>query len=193
MLLQRLRQESEGDAELRAAYGKLMDDMVDALLSQRVPEEKLEVLESYYARAEALDGQALEQAAAQAGNSGLALLGAYGQKNRNRYVAQAKKYIEEHCTDSHLSLETAAESIGINSAYLSRLFYELSEVNFVNYVNGCRVERAKRLLRQSKLPVQEVGFRSGFNSVQNFNRVFKRHMGTTPGAYRKDRGEGKEI
>ncbi len=193
LLLQRLRQETEEDAALRAAYGKLMDDMVDALLSQRVPEEKLAVFESYYCRSEELDGEALEQLAAQAGNSGLTLLGAYGQKNRNRYVAQAQKYIEEHCTDSHLSLETAAESIGINSAYLSRLFYELSEVNFVNYVNGCRVERAKLLLRQSKLPVQEVGFRSGFNSVQNFNRVFKRHTGTTPGAYRKDprEAEGK--
>ena len=116
---------------------------------------------------------------------GLSLLAYYGQKNRNRYVAQAQKYIQERCVDSHLSLEMVADSVGITPAYLSRLFYELSEVNFVNYVNECRVQRAKLLLRQSKIPVQEVGFRCGFNSLQNFNRVFKRHTGTTPGAYRK--------
>lgn len=100
-------------------------------------------------------------------------------------MAQAQKYIQERCVDSHLSLEMVADSVGITPAYLSRLFYELSEVNFVNYVNECRVQRAKLLLRQSKIPVQEVGFRCGFNSLQNFNRVFKRHTGTTPGAYRK--------
>ena len=58
-------------------------------------------------------------------------------------------------------------------------------MNFVNYVNQCRVEKAKLLLTQSKIPTQEVGFRCGFNSLQNFNRVFKRHAGMTPGAYRK--------
>lgn len=73
-------------------------------------------------------------------------------------MAQAQKYIQERCVDSHLSLEMVADSVGITPAYLSRLFYELSEVNFVNYVNECRVQRAKLLLRQSKIPVQEVGF-----------------------------------
>lgn len=177
------------DSERRAALGGMADSMVEALLGLHAPEEKLSVFDAYYRQADSLDAVALETLALEVGEQGIALLSYYGQKNRNRYVAQAQKYIQERCTDSHLSLDMVAESVGINPAYLSRLFYELSEVNFVNYVNGCRVERAKLLLRQSKIPVQEVGFRSGFNSLQNFNRVFKRHTGMTPGAYRKQEGE----
>ena len=170
---------------LKTSCAAVIDDLVEALLSLHVPQEKLELFESYYRKAELSDETELVAVAREVGLQGLSLLGLYSQKNRNRYVSQAQKYIQEHCSDSHLSLETVSTSIGITPTYLSRLFYELCDMNFVNYVNECRVEKAKLLLTQSKIPTQEVGFRCGFNSLQNFNRVFKRHVGTTPGAYRK--------
>ena len=185
VLLQEAAHAAAGSLSPLENCSAMLDCMVEALLNLHVPEEKLALFESYYRRAEHQTGSELFVLASRVGTEGLSLLAYYGQKNRNRYVAQAQKYIQERCVDSHLSLEMVADSVGITPAYLSRLFYELSEVNFVNYVNECRVQRAKLLLRQSKIPVQEVGFRCGFNSLQNFNRVFKRHTGTTPGAYRK--------
>ena len=185
VLLQEAAHAAAGSLSPLENCSAMLDCMVEALLNLHVPEEKLALFESYYRRAEQQTGSELFVLASRVGTEGLSLLAYYGQKNRNRYVAQAQKYIQERCVDSHLSLEMVADSVGITPAYLSRLFYELSEVNFVNYVNECRVQRAKLLLRQSKIPVQEVGFRCGFNSLQNFNRVFKRHTGTTPGAYRK--------
>ena len=185
LLIQYIRGQQHTPAQVRKEYDRIIDCLVDALLGLRVPKEVLDVFEPYYQQADTADEETLEKLLLSVGGQALDILGRYGQKSRNRYVAQAKKYIQERCVDSHLSLDRVAESVGITPAYLSRLFYELSDVNFVNYVNSCRVERAKLLLCQSKIPIQEIGFRCGFNSLQNFSRAFKRQTGITPGAYRK--------
>lgn len=185
VLLQELAHRPLEREARNSSWGAIMDDLIEALLNLHVPQEKLAPFERYYREMEHAPEAELEATVREVGFQGLSLLGHYGQKNRNRYVSQAQKYIQEHCSDSHLSLETVAASIGITPTYLSRLFYELCDLNFVNYVNECRVSKAKLLLTQSKIPAQEVGFRCGFNSLQNFNRVFKRHTGTTPGAFRK--------
>ena len=143
----------------------------------------MELFDAYYRAGDAPEDW--EGPAREVGQQALNALCHYSQKSRNRYVKQAKEYIQGHSADSRLSLETVAESVGIHSAYLSRLFYEICQVNFVSYVNRCRVEKAEILLKQTKIPVKEVGFKTGFNSMQNFNRVFKKYTGMTPGAYRK--------
>jgi len=174
---------------VETCYTGVMNDMVERLIGLHVTQEELSFFEDYYQNASVASSEELERLVRDTGGQGLTLLYHHGQKSKNRYISQAKKYIVAHFSDSQLSLDTVAEHIGINSAYLSRLFFELSEVNFVNFVNGLRVEKAKNLLLQSSIPVTEVGFKTGFNSLQNFNRVFKRHTGTTPGAYRKEAGD----
>lgn len=183
--IQNVYQSTASPEERQESYSHLLNSILEALLELHVPEEKLQLFEPYYQQSKTLPEKERKDLVLGIGKNALNLLASYGQKNRNRYIVRAQKFIQERCTDSHLSLDMVAENIGITAAYLSRLFYELCDINFVNYVNECRVEHAKLLLRQSKMPVQEVGFRSGFNSLQNFNRVFKKHTGTTPGAYRK--------
>lgn len=170
---------------LRSAYADILGRMAQLLVDLHASEEKMQLFADYYRAAEHADAQQLEALMHTASAAALRLIADYGQRSRSRYVSQAQKYIQEHCTDSQLSLEAAAQNVGINSAYLSRLFYEITGTNFVNYTNGCRVEHAKSLLRQSRISVQEIGFCCGFNSMQNFSRVFKRHTGMTPGNYRR--------
>lgn len=180
-----------GRAEPRCqCYTDIMNDMVELLIGLNATPQELSCFEGFYQRAQHCPPKELEELAWEAGRRGLALLAHYGQRSKNRYIAQAKKYIEEHFADSQLSLDRVAEYVGIHSTYLSRLFYEVSDVNFVNFVNHCRVEKAKTLLRQSSIPVMEVGFKTGFNSQQSFSRVFKRHTGQTPGTYRREGGSG---
>ena len=175
--------------ERLAEYLSLMDGFVNELISMFMPEENLKGFERFWRGAEEADAAEWKDIFFSASIKYITLLADYGQKSRNRYVTEAMDYIKARCTDSRLSLDTVAANVGINSSYLSRLFNESSDVNFVNYVNQCRVERAKILLRDSGMLIQEVGFRSGFNSLQNFNRVFKRLTGITPGAYRKGEKE----
>ncbi len=181
----------EDTGERRKALLYLPNRMVEELLLLSASESRLAPLHQLYARAEAAPDDLLPERVTEVGREAISLLHYYGKKSRSRYIAQAQEYIRERCTDASLSLDMVAEHIGISSAYLSRLLGSQTDTSFANYVNQCRVERACLLLRESRMLVQEVGFACGFNSLQNFNRVFKRWTGITPGAYRKG-GEEEE-
>ncbi len=105
-------------------------------------------------------------------------------KRQNKYIVAAKEYMNEHFSDYALSLDMVAQQIGIHSTYLSRLFKENLGVNFVDYINKQRVHKAKSLLITTRLTVKDIGFQTGFNSVQNYLRVFKKYEGITPTQYR---------
>ena len=108
------------------------------------------------------------------------------QNNRQyQLVLGAKEYIRQHYTDSALSLQQIADSSGISNTYLSTLFSDYAGENVISYLNNYRVEAAKDLLINTRIIIKEIGFRTGFNTVQNFNRVFKKVTGITPGDYRK--------
>ena len=122
-------------------------------------------------------------------SSGLHLLHTQVSSRREQYVLLAQEHIRSHYTDASLSLESTAEHIGINTAYLSRIFKSTTSENFITYLNTCRVENACRLLASTDLPAQEVGFLTGFCSAATFFRVFKKHTGMTPIQYRKSAQE----
>lgn len=109
-------------------------------------------------------------------------------KQQNKYIAAAKDYIHEHYSDYTLSLDTVAQKIGIHPNYLSRLFKETLNINFVEYLNKQRIEKAKVLLTTTRMMVKDIGFEVGFNSVQNYLRVFKKYENMTPKQYRESHG-----
>ena len=78
-----------------------------------------------------------------------------------------------------------AENIGCTPSYLSTVFSEYTGENLVSYLNSYRIEMAKKLLMNSRVLIRDIGFKTGFNTVQNFNRVFKKTVGITPNEYRK--------
>ncbi|MDR7810545.1 MAG: AraC family transcriptional regulator [Lacrimispora sp.] len=106
------------------------------------------------------------------------------QKQQHKYLIKAKRFIEEHYTDPDLSLNLLAEECGTTTSYLSKLFKESFGINFVEYLNRHRIDQAKELLDVGMDTIGEIASATGFNSQQNFNRVFKKHMGKTPGQYR---------
>ena len=106
-----------------------------------------------------------------------------------RYIENAKRYIEAHYNDSMLSLNTVSDYCGISSSYLSRLFTTYMPPGFVEYLNQYRIRQAEILLTSTSYTIVEIGFKTGFNSPQNFGRVFKKYHGETPGQFRT---RGKE-
>jgi AraC-like DNA-binding protein len=61
------------------------------------------------------------------------------------------------------------------------------KVNFYDFVNGYRVEEAKRLLEDGshgKKNFLEILYEAGFNTKSAFNRAFKKHAGMTPSQYK---------
>ena len=102
-------------------------------------------------------------------------------------IWKARRYIEEH-SGEELSLSEVAKIVNISANHLSENFKQVTGVNFVEYVARVRFNTACDLLRKSNLRVSEIAFAAGFQSLSQFNRVFKRLSGTSPTQCRTRRG-----
>ena len=83
-----------------------------------------------------------------------------------------------------VSLESAAESVGLSAPYLSRLFKDKGGRHFHEYVVDIRVHAAARLLRETMMPVKDVARDVGYSDVAYFGRLFRKKFGSTPRDYR---------
>jgi AraC-like DNA-binding protein len=98
-------------------------------------------------------------------------------------IWRARGFIEEHATD-FLSLDRVAKAVGINPTHLSEKFKHVTGVKFVDYVARVRFEKAVKLLEDVDLRISEIAFAVGFQSLSQFNRVFKKLSGKSPTDYR---------
>ncbi|HEV3147265.1 MAG TPA: AraC family transcriptional regulator [Chthoniobacterales bacterium] len=108
-------------------------------------------------------------------------------RNRDRAepveIWKARNFIHEH-SDEDLSLTKVAKSVHISPNYLSERFKEVTGVNFVDYIARHRIEKARKLLQDLNLRISEIAFAVGFQSLSQFNRVFRKLAGKSPTAYR---------
>ena len=114
----------------------------------------------------------------------VSILCTYFIKRQNKLIYQAQKYIDENYANGLLSQNEVADHLGVNASYLSTLFNTVLQTRFTEYLNTRRVEKAKIHLTQMDLSIKQIVSQDGFNSVQNFMRVFKRFVGLSPGQYR---------
>ncbi len=101
-------------------------------------------------------------------------------------IWKARNFIHEH-SDDELSLTQVAKAVNISGNHLSEKFKQVTGVNFVEYIARTRFEKALGLLRDPNLRVSEIAFATGFQSLSQFNRVFKKLSGKSPTQYRATR------
>ena len=85
------------------------------------------------------------------------------------------------------SVKVLADRLGIGSRHLSRLFTRHLGASPTQVARTARVQRAKRLLHKTDLPMSEIAFRSGFLSLRRFNTVFAEVYQRPPTALRRAR------
>lgn len=84
-----------------------------------------------------------------------------------------------------ISLGGIADELGLDIAYLSRQFKKGTGKNFMDYLINLRIERAKQMLLSLSGTVQQIAENVGYVNTQSFIRIFKKHVGATPGQYRE--------
>ena len=84
-----------------------------------------------------------------------------------------------------ITLTDAAELVGLTPEYLSKLFNQEMDVNFVVFLRNFRISTAKRLLAEGGHKIAEVAEAVGFHDVKYFNKVFKTVTGVSPSEYKK--------
>lgn len=93
-------------------------------------------------------------------------------------------YIDAHL-DQDLSLEELAQVVDLSPYHFARQFKQVLGQSPYEYVIQQRMSRARRLLRETNLPIAEVAFQVGYTSQSHFTRLFRRLVGATPHAYRQ--------
>ena len=106
-----------------------------------------------------------------------------GERAEPVEIWKARNFIREH-SDEELSLAKVAKFVNISGNHFSERFKEVTSVNFVDYVARTRTEKARERLQNSNLRISEIAFAVGFQSLSQFNRVFKKLTGKSPSAYR---------
>ncbi|MBQ3055788.1 MAG: helix-turn-helix domain-containing protein [Oscillospiraceae bacterium] len=93
-------------------------------------------------------------------------------------------YVEKHYPED-IYLNLFAEKLQLTGAYISAYFKDKMNVNLSDYINHFRIKQAIRLMETTTLKNKEIAEQVGLPNVNTFIRLFKKHMGTTPGEYRK--------
>lgn len=102
------------------------------------------------------------------------------------------KYIQEHLSED-LSLVRLAELHYFNPSYLSRFFKQERGVKLSEYIDDCRMKKAKELLCSAELKVRDVALQVGYEAAHSFTRFFKKSTGMTPQEYRDSLIENEAI
>ncbi|MDE7179141.1 MAG: response regulator [Lachnospiraceae bacterium] len=101
-----------------------------------------------------------------------------------RVLKKALSYIEENYSQESLSLNSVAGEVNVSASYFSAIFSRAMQVTFVEYVTGKRMDKAKKLLRQTQMHTGEIAQEVGYKDPHYFSFVFKKTQGCTPREYR---------
>ena len=107
----------------------------------------------------------------------------YTSKNSDR-IDSVLKYISDNYS-SPISLEDISQVACMTTNSFCRFFKKTTNKSFTRFLNEIRIRNAARLIIQDNLPINEVCYLVGYNSITNFNKQFKQIMDCTPKNYRE--------
>jgi len=106
------------------------------------------------------------------------------EKAESPMIARARAYIADHQSDE-LSLKEVARAVNTSAFYFCKMFKQAIGLTFTDYLARVRVEKVKNLLLNPHKRVSEAAFEAGFQSLSQFNRVFKKIEGMSPSDFRE--------
>jgi AraC-like DNA-binding protein len=99
-------------------------------------------------------------------------------------ITKIISYVDSHYFEPLNSI-LAAKYVGISPRNLQKIFKKNLKVSFKEYLLRRRIEEAKNLLQTPNLQITRICFECGFDSLQSFNRVYKKYQKTSPSEFRK--------
>lgn len=99
-------------------------------------------------------------------------------------IKRAMVFIEQNYMKPNLTQNSVADFLGVSTNYLSALFKKELDINFVDYVNNLKIEKACILLKESSMKIYEISEAIGFENNSYFSRLFKKTKGISPKDYR---------
>lgn len=110
---------------------------------------------------------------------------AAADENRKVLFEKLKCCIEKRYRETQFSLSVAARCVGLSQSSATKLFYENEGTTPGEYLGKLRINAGLALLR-SGASVMETAVSVGFSSEESFIRAFKKHLGKTPGQWKRN-------
>lgn len=110
------------------------------------------------------------------------------QKQKNDEPDYAQLVIEylENNSFENFNINEIAKKVFLSPHYFQTLFKKKTGKSLINFLHETRIDKAKKLLETSDMPISAVVLSVGYNDTKFFYNVFKRYTGLTPGAYREE-------
>jgi len=105
-------------------------------------------------------------------------------ENKPNYLVRKTLEIIQNQYHEDIYLSSIAEKLMVSTVYLSELFKKEVSKTFRDYLLQVRMNEAAKLLKDPTIKVYEVSYAVGYNKVEHFVRLFKKHFGMTPTEYR---------
>ena len=111
------------------------------------------------------------------------------QGRQSHKATKALKFIDDHYADPGICADQIGDALGVSAAYVSRMLKQSTGLGVVDHIHRARLQRAKELLTDTQLSLDEVAQQVGFSSRFTLTRSFKRYEEMTPGAWRELHGK----
>ncbi|MGD2171184.1 MAG: GlxA family transcriptional regulator [Gammaproteobacteria bacterium] len=105
-------------------------------------------------------------------------------ENSEPRVAAAIQVMEQHIDDT-LSIAQVAAQVDLSVRMLEYLFKQTLDLSPAAYYRRLRLQTARRMVVDTRLKLQEIAIRTGFNSLSSFSRLFRNHYRQSPGECRQ--------
>lgn len=106
------------------------------------------------------------------------------EKHESPAIARARVVIADRHADE-LTLGEVAKAVNMSAFYFCKMFKKSTGLTFTDYLARVRIEKVKNLLLNPHKRISEAAFEAGFQSLSQFNRVFRKVTGEAPTAYRE--------
>jgi AraC-like DNA-binding protein len=101
------------------------------------------------------------------------------------WAKELKEIIQDQI-DTSVTLKQLSKNLDINPAYLSREFSKyFDDLSFGDYIRKLRIQKAIQYFSTSDYSLTKIAYLTGFSDQSHFTRIFKKHTGQNPSAYRK--------
>lgn len=121
---------------------------------------------------------------------GMRARGAVAEGGLAPWQLQRAKEIMRARLATALTIGDVAAECRLTPSHFARAFRRSAGIAPHQYLSQLRIEEAKRLMTTTQLPLADIALISGFGDQSYFTRVFSRHVGSSPGAWRRAVSDG---
>lgn len=116
----------------------------------------------------------------------------FDDENRdNSTIFLIKEYISQNYQNENLSIKDISDHVFLSSSYVCTVFKNETGKTLNQYLTDFRIERAKKLLMDSRYKITDISAKVGYNDGNYFGKSFKKIVGLSPSEFREQYLEGK--